>query len=213
MDFNQILDIQSKLKDTYNQQIGVLNQLEKGRETKNNELSKINEKIESINIQKVLLKDASTEARKNSKDALQNMATRALQYIMGDHMSLDIIIDEKSSTPSAEFIVKSEYGDYVVDADPAEEEGGGIADIVSFSNQIAMLQLTCKRNVAPLFLDEPSKYVSAGHSESVAKFLFETSSYFERQTIMVTHDEFLAKMGDKAYHCKIENGRTVTTSL
>lgn len=213
MDFEQILDIRNKLNNAYNQQIGVLNQLEKDREGKNKELNKINEKIDTINIQKILLKDASTEARKNSKDVLKDMATRALQFIIGDHMSLDIIIDEKSNAPTAEFVVKSEFGDYIVDADPAEEEGGGIADIVSFSNQIAMLQLTGKRNVAPLFLDEPSKYVSAGHSENVAKFLFETSGYFERQTIMVTHDEFLAKMGDKAYHCKIENGRTVTTSL
>jgi ABC-type lipoprotein export system ATPase subunit len=76
-----------------------------------------------------------------------------------------------------------------------------------------MLQLAGKNNVAPLFLDEPSKFVSKGHSENVAKFLFEVSSYFDRQVFMVTHDEFLAKTADKAYHFRINDGKTVTTPV
>lgn len=213
MEYNELERVHDGLKNIYNQQIGVLNQLEKEKEIKEKEVIKINKKKDALTVQKLLLQDASCEARNNSKDVLRDMSTRALQFIMGDYMSLDINFEEKGNSTIAEFLVRSEYEDYVVDADPAEEEGGGVADIVSFATQIAMLQLTGKRNVAPLFLDEPSKYVSAGHSENVAKFLFETSSYFKRQTIMVTHDEFLAKMGDKAYHFKIDNGKTITSKI
>lgn len=197
------------LKKFYHHESGKLQQLLKTKEEQEEMAKKLAEEKEEIEKKQVILQEASTEARRQAKEVLQDMATRALQYIIGEHMSLKIVLEEKGNTPVAQFVVKSQYGDYVVEADPAEEEGGGIADIVSFSTFIAMLQLAGESNVAPLFLDEPSKYVSKGHSEQVAKFLYEVSNYFHRQVFMVTHDEFLANIGDTSYHFKIVDGKTV----
>ena len=206
---DEIKDISEIMKKLFNQQQGVKNKLEKEKEDLVKGIEKYEKKKESIGIQIEVLKEASIEARKNSRDMLQEMSNNALKYIMGDHRSLSIDLGEKGSSPTAEFVVVTEYDDYIVETDPAEEEGGGIADIVSFSNQIAMLRLAGKKNVAPIFFDEPTKFVSKGHSEQVASFLFDTSSHFNKQTIMVTHDEHLGKMGDRVYKFKIENGKSI----
>jgi hypothetical protein len=209
VDIKDVLEI---MKKKHSQDSGIVQKLEEDKKTTEAEIQQLIKEKESIEIQRILLQDASVEARKNAKDLLQNMATNALQFIIGEYVSLDIDLDEKGNSPVAEFIVKSKYKGYAVEADPAEEEGGGIGDIVSFASFIAMLQLTGTNNVAPLFLDEPSKYVSKGHSENVAKFLYEVSGDSGRQVFMVTHDEYLAKMGDTAYHFQI-NDEGITQTL
>ncbi|WP_257985755.1 hypothetical protein [Bacillus sp. M6-12] len=213
MHVSTIKDTLEMMKQKYSQDIGIVQKLEEDKKSKEEEIEQLIKDKEEIEIQKILLQDASVEARKSAKDLLQSVSTNALQFIIGEYMSLDIKLDEKGNSPVADFIVKSKYEDYTVEADPAEEEGGGVADVVSFSSFIAMLQLTGNNNVAPLFLDEPSKYVSKGHSENVAKFLYEVSGDTGRQVFMVTHDEYLAKMGDTAYHFKINDGRTVVTKV
>lgn len=205
MQVTEIENVLELMKRKHSQDSGIVQKLEEDKVLRESEVKRLIQENEAFEIQRILLQDASVEARKNAKDLLQNMATNALQFIIGEYMSMDIKLDEKGNSPVAEFLVKSKYDGYTVEADPAEEEGGGIGDIVSFASFIAMLQLTGSNNVAPLFLDEPSKYVSKGHSENVAKFLFEVSGDSERQVFMVTHDEYLAKMGDTAYHFHIDD--------
>lgn len=213
MDKLEIINIQKNLKHLALGQRAALNQLMKDKQVQELDLKSGLEELRELGLKIEILKEASTEARSSSRDALQDMATRALQSIIGENVSLKIVLDEKGSSPVADFLVMSEYEGYLVDADPAEEEGGGIADIVSFSNQIAMLQLTGHRNSAPIFLDEPSKYVSAGFSDNFANYLYEYSSYAERQSIMVTHDSHLTRMGDKSFLFKKDSGKTVVSPI
>lgn len=213
MDVASIKENLELMKQKYSEDIGVYRKLEEDKKQIDEELEVLHEERNLYEIQRILLQDASKEARENAKDVLQTVCTNALQFIMGDYLSLEIKLDEKGESPVAEFLVKSKYPGYTVEADPAEEEGGGIADIVAFSNFIAMAQLTGSDNVAPFKFDEPSKYVSKGHSENVGKFLYEVSRDTERQVLMVTHDEYLAQIGDVAYHFKIVDGKTVATKL
>ncbi|TCJ98260.1 UNVERIFIED_ORG: hypothetical protein BDK47_11846 [Anoxybacillus amylolyticus] len=202
-----------QLRLLYYQESGKLKELERAKKEKEHALLLEREQIERIVFQQEILRKAAEEARMRAKNALEEMGTKALQYIIGDHVSLEVEISEKGGQPVAAFWVRSRYGDYVIETDPAEEEGGGIADVVSFSLFVTMLELMNKENVAPLFLDEPSKYVSKGHSEQVARFLYETSHHFKRQVFMITHDEHLAQMGDCSYHFSIEGGKTVARKV
>lgn len=202
-----------ELKRLYHKETGMLQQLKQSQKEKEEEVKNLQDEKNSIELKRILLQEASEEARKQAKETLQSVATNALQYIMGEHISLEIKLSEKGSSPTASFVVKKVYGDYEIETDPAEEEGGGIADIVAFSVFIAMLQLAGGQNVAPLFLDEPSKYVSKGHSDKVANFLYDASKSIGRQVFMVTHDEFLANIGDASYHFRIEDGKSIATDI
>ena len=200
-----------QLKALYHKEKGALTQLQEEKRKKEADLALCQEQKEGVTLKRTLLQEASDEARKQASELLQNISTRALQYVLGEHLSLEIRLTGKRNTANADILVKNTYEGYEVETDPAEEEGGGVADVVSFSTLITMLQLSGEDNTAPMFLDEPSKFVSKGHSEKVALFLHEMSKYYERQTFMVTHDEYLASVGDKAYHFKIEEGKTVVS--
>lgn len=202
-----------QMKEFYHKELGMLQQLQLMQKEKEEEVKRLQDEKDETELKRILLQEASDEARKQAKETLQTVATNALQYIMGEHFSLEIKLAEKGNSPTASFIVVKEYGNYIVETDPAEEEGGGIADIVAFSVFIAMLQLAGGQNVAPLFLDEPSKYVSTGYSDRVASFLYDTSRSIGRQVIMVTHDEFLSNIGDKSYHFRIDEGVSIVTDI
>lgn len=209
-------DVKKALEDLrflYYQESGKLKQLQETKAEKEEELVLEKKKIEHITFEQEILRKAAEEARARAKEMIEEMGTKALQYIIGEHMSLKVSLSEKGGQASAQFFVQSVYGDYSIETDPAEEEGGGISDIVSFSLFVTMLELMGKENVAPLFLDEPSKYVSKGHSEYVARFLYETSHHFKRQVFMVTHDEHLAQIGDASYHFSIKDGKTEVKKL
>lgn len=202
------------LKSTYSADKGILSKLQQDQAERKVELTGLLTQKDAIGLKKALLQEACTEARKNAKDVLENISTQGLQFIMGDHMSMQINLDEAKVPPEAEFIVHSEYEDYDVDNDPAEEDGGGTADVISIANFFAMNHLVGKQNVAPLFFDEPSKFVSAGLSDGCARFLYEMCHYMKKQVFMVTHDVMLAPMGDVAYHFQLNNkGKTVVTQL
>lgn len=213
MDLNQAKNNLALLKELYHKESGILQELKTAKAEKETKANELREVRDEITRKRTLLQEASDEARTQSREVLETMATRALQFIMGEHMSLKIKLTGKRNKANAEFIVKSEYGDYVVETNPAEEEGGGVADVVATATFIAMRELAGGENVAPMFFDEPSKFVSKGHSAEVARFLYETSNDFERQTFMVTHDEYLASIGDKAYYFKLEDGVTKTTEV
>ncbi|BBW98946.1 hypothetical protein [Geobacillus subterraneus] len=202
-----------QLRLLYYQESGKLKELERAKKEKERALLLEKKRLEEVLFQQEVLRKAADEARMRAKRALEEMGTKALQYIIGDHVSLEVELSEKGGQPIASFWVRSRYGNYVVETDPAEEEGGGIADVVSFSLFVTMLELMNKENVAPLFLDEPSKYVSKGHSEQVARFLYEASHHFKRQVFMITHDEHLAQMGDCSYHVSMKEGRSVVQKV
>ncbi|ADO59474.1 hypothetical protein [Paenibacillus polymyxa] len=202
------------LKSIFYKESALLQQLQKSKEDKEKSQKKLLKQRENVELKKVLIVEAAEEARTQARDVLQEMGTNALRFIMGDHMSLEIELKEQARQWVANFVTKiAESETYEIETDPAEEEGGGVADIVAISIHTSMLQLIGDKNSAPMLLDEPSKYVSKGYSEQVAKFLLEVSSSFNRQVIMVTHDEYLANIGDVAYHFKKRGGRTVTTKI
>lgn len=213
MDATQIKQQLEDLKTLYNKELGMMQQLKETQKQKEEEVKALQDEKSDIELKRIILQEASDEARKQAKETLQSVATHALQFIMGEHVSLEIELDTKGNSPTASFVVVKTYDDYIVRTDPAEEEGGGIADIVAFSVFIAMLQLAGGSNVAPLFLDEPSKFVSKGHSDKVANFLYDVSKSINRQALMVTHDDFLANIGDTAYHFRIEDGKSIVTNL
>lgn len=214
LDMDELLHGLNAMKKKYNEDRGIVKKLEEIREEQQKTLDELDVTQTQLEMEKLLLQDAATEARKSATEVLQSMASQALQYIIGEEISLSIRLDEKGNTPTADFFVHIQYGSTKIETDPAEEEGGGIADIVAFSTLIAMLQLTGKGNVAPIFLDEPSKYVSKGYSEQVAKFLYDVSHSFDRQVFMVTHDEYLSKSGDMSYRFQLnEDGQTTATKL
>lgn len=159
-----------------------------------NEIKAIDEDLIDITTEKVLLENSSLKALTLSKDIMEEVSTSSLRSVFDDDREVVIILGTKSGQRTAELLIFQD-GD---DTDPAREEGGGVADIVSVTSFLALGNVSSE-NFAPLFLDEPNKYLSKEFSEKMALYLKDILDYTGKQMFLVTHDEHLKTIGDISF--------------
>lgn len=209
-----LVNIQSRLQGLTNQLYTAKGQ----KESLEKQKTKVEEAIQTAEesqkhslMMKTLLENATEEARESGKKVLAETSTHAVQMALDDEKEVDVRMSHKRGVANADLIIRQDVDGLMLETDPTSDEGGGTADIVSLSTFISMGMLAGEDNLAPYFLDEPTKYVSKGNSSNVADFLKEIVAYAERQTILVTHDEIVAEAGDKIF--KVVRDETGTSKV
>lgn len=188
------------MKNKYNKDLGTLHSYEETRTELEGTLNNLNKEQEEYQTKILIIEEACKEARENAKVVLEDVCTSAIKMALGEHLSVKIDFGKKGNSSTADISVLSTYGDSIVEVDPAEEDGGGSADIVALSSFWSIGELVAdKDNKAPVFLDEPTKYVSKGNSEKVSQYIKEMVEFSEKQTFFITHDDFVKHIGDVAY--------------
>lgn len=193
-ELKQWLNRIKEYKNLYSAQKSQLELLENQKTQILEEIKNIDEEMVDVAEEKVLLEDSSEKARTVAKEVIESVTTESLQQIFNDGRTVSINLGTKAGQPTADLYVMHD-GD---DTDPAKEEGGGIADIVSTTAFLSLSDLI-SNNVAPFFLDEPNKYVSMEYSIETGNFLGGVADYTGRQMFMNTHDEHLKTIGDVVY--------------
>lgn len=169
------------------------------------ETKKLKESLETGLEEKLILQEACDTARQIAYDMFSTVATNGLQCILGDNISVEIHPGERNNIATADFKVKTQYDDFSIVTDPIESEGGGVSDIISLASFVCMNALNEDNNASPLFLDEPTKFVSEKHTINVSKFLKEISKEYKKQIIMVTHAKETMYLADKAFYTELNN--------
>lgn len=164
------------------------------KEEKVKEIEIIDNQIIDITTEKILLENSSLKALNLSKDIMEEVSTNSLRAVFDDEREVVINLGTKSGQRTAELLMLQD-GD---DTNPAKEEGGGVADIVSVTSFLALGDLL-HENYAPLFLDEPNKFLSKEYSEKMALYLKDILDYTGKQMFLVTHDEHLKNVGDISF--------------
>ncbi len=160
----------------------------------------------------IIYQAAAEFARNKAKETMESLVTNALGVIFPGDLSFNIDIEEKGEKTEAYFMVASTYGgEHIIKNEPQEARGGGIVDIIALALRVALIETSRPALTGPLILDEPAKHVSGEYSQNVAEFLNLVVNTFERQVIMVTHNNYLADSGQKSFEVKIENGVTSVT--
>lgn len=158
------------------------------------EIELIDGKIEDIITEKVLLENSSLKALNLSKEIMEEVTTNSLQSVFNDDSTISINLGSKSGQRTAELLLMQ--GE--TDTDPGTEEAGGVADMVAVTTFLSLGDLLADNN-APVFLDEPNKYLSKEFSERMALYLKEIIDYTGNQMFLVTHDEHLKTVGDISF--------------
>ncbi len=158
--------------------------------------------IEKVSI---LLQRTSEFARNQAKVQIESLVTNCLQYVFENNIEFEIEIEELYGKANAEFYVITKVGDTVIKTKPEQSRGGGVVDIISLALRISFLQVHKPRIEGPLILDEPAKHVSEDYIFNVADFLKRTSEMFDRQIIMVTHNNHLASISTNAYRVSMKD--------
>lgn len=162
-------------------------------------------KEKSTILKKELLEEASERARDDGMKVLADTATNAVQAILGEDTSVDMVSSIKRGVPQVDVVVKRDKRGNQVGIDPTQGEGGGVADIVGLAMFFSLGLLVGQDNEAPLFLDEPTKFLSKGYSTEAATFINDMVEYTGKQTFMVTHDETIASSGDKMFRAELSD--------
>lgn len=205
------------MKDDFKQLEGNLSDLkgflamEQGKKAKLNEqinennikLKKIKEEIELLEKVTLVFQKTSEFARDQAKTQIETLVTKCLQYVFETNVEFEIEISELRNKASAEFYVTNVVDDIIIRTKPELSRGGGVVDIVSLALRIAFLQTHKPPIEGPLILDEPAKHVSDDYIYNVGEFLQKVSEMFNRQIIMVTHNQHLSALASKTYRVEL----------
>ncbi|HHY70407.1 MAG TPA: ATPase [Thermoanaerobacterales bacterium] len=185
--------------------------LEKDLIVKESELEQIADLIDILEQVRFLLQRTSEYAREQIKQQIEMLVTHCLQFVFGPNLEFEIELNEVRGKTSAEFYVISIYDNEKIKTKPQDARGGGIVDVISLALRIAVIQSTDTYKDGPLILDEPAKHVSSEYISNVAQFLKQISDVFNRQIIMVTHNQYLSEIADLTYKVELKNGVSEVT--
>ena len=200
----KLLDDRLKDLSTFiSRQEGKRDQLLELRSTYEDDLAEIVEELDLLEQVMILFQKTSEYARSQAKNQIENLVTKCLQYIFESNIEFRIEVDELRNKANAEFYVINDTPDFFLKTKPEQSRGGGVVDIVSLALRISFIQTHKPPIEGPLILDEPAKHVSEEYIYNVGDFLRQSSSMFNRQIIMVTHNSHLAALSEDAYRVEM----------
>lgn len=213
---DQIRLLDNKLRDLstfISKQEGKREQLLELKSIHEEELSKIVNEADLLDQVMILFQKTSEYARSQAKNQIENLVTKCLQYIFESNIEFRIEIDELRNKANAEFYVINESPDFFLKTKPEQSRGGGVVDIVSLALRISFMQTHKPSIEGPLILDEPAKHVSEEYIYNVGDFLRQSSSMFNRQIVMVTHNSHLAALSDDAYRVELSGTESTVSQV
>lgn len=130
------------------------------------------------------------ELQAATHDRVAALVTECLRTVFPD-AGLSFRIDFKSVKGRGFASPVFSAGGHDFDPDPDSEAAGGWIDVAAFALRLAVLMASSPRPAKILFMDEPFRFVSAGHRPAVKDLLEGLSVKLGIQIVMVTHIEEL----------------------
>lgn len=205
----KISDLKNYLSRESGKKDKILEQIDHNVKT----ISEIEKNIELLEKVNILLQKTSEYAREQAKKQIEIIVTNCLQYVFDADMEFKVEIEELYGKPNAEFYVVSKINEELIKTKPELSRGGGIVDIISLAFRMSFLQIHKPLIEGPLILDEPAKHVSEEYIFNVADFLKRTSDMFDRQIIMVTHNNHLSSISTNAYRVHLNGSKSMVEKV
>lgn len=188
------------------------------------DISTIRNKVKAMeqmnqNLEKVImiLTQAGTISRDNARAHFEKIITDALQFITQSR-DYEFVIQELTGRAKAsyEFFIKSTVNGVECIQKPEDANGGGFVDIISVAAKYAYLEIFNDPKImsGTLLYDEPGKMISEQMSVKFAEYIKFLGKHYNRQTIMITHNENLSNVADKTFQVrKDRNGVSNATDI
>lgn len=189
----------SKLNNYISREEGKKEKLTEQLQYYKSEKKKVSAELEILEKVTIIFQMTSEYAREQAKKQIETLVTKCLQYIFESNVEFVIELEELRNKANAEFYVIDTIDDLIIKTKPELSRGGGVVDIISLALRIAFLQIHKPPIEGPLILDEPAKHVSEDYIFNVGIFLKQTSELFNRQIIMVTHNNHLSAISNNTY--------------
>ena len=159
-----------------------------------NRFANIDDEVYFLAASRELYQKGSTALRVKLSGRFATLATNALRYIFQrTDITFVVELDIKSNLPSAAFYVEVDGHKM----DPKEAMGGSIYEVLGLCLRLVCLEVFSLKG--PLILDEPLRSVDEANLKVAVDFITQYCRETKRQLIIVTHNEQIARSGDKVF--------------
>lgn len=183
------------MHEKINQAKGKRDYLLKQEKSIEKEHTLLRNKLPSIEDAQALIQKVAMDTQNQLKIHIEDIVNTGLDTCFPDQYSCVVdFISARGKTECDTYL--KDFGNNRVD--PLTDNGGGLADIVSFSLRLACWTLSNTDSL--IILDEPFKFLSKNLRPLAGELLKELSQKLSLQIIMVTHDEEMIEIADKLYN-------------
>lgn len=199
IDYKEILAKFNLKKEKYHLNLGQKKAIEDNINRINNRINKLIENNEDLLLVDTLLKQTADFSREQASLQIKSIVTSCLKLVFNNDLEFEIELSQSRGKNSAEFFILERQDDNVYKYKLQDSRGGGVIDILSLALRLAFL-LKYKPSIdGPLVLDEPAKHVSEDYIFNVSNFIKKVSEEFDKQIILISHNEHIASIGNKGY--------------
>lgn len=212
MNLQQIELVLAAIKKDYDQAIGARDLVAKELENAETDLAEAQADIRRWEMEQALLTESSEFARLQTVSHIEQITTAGLQTVFTDEENIGFKVKMRKigdTTPAADWRIVDKSGEYDIENDPEDADGGGVSDVVSLALRSALLELF--KAEGPVFFDESGKHVSAEYSKNLAYFIKAYAEKTGRQVINITHNRALADVANRSYLCIKKDGISEVT--
>lgn len=157
--------------------------------------------VELLDQVRILYQKTSTLLRVKISERFADLATQALRYIFQrDDLEFLVELSIKANLPTASFFVV--VGEHKVN--PKEALGGSIYEVIGVCLRLVCLEVFGLKG--PLILDEPLRSVDETNLQNALEFILQYCRQTNRQLIVVTHNDQIARSADKLFEVTQEGG-------
>ena len=157
-----------------------------------------------------VLTEVATLTQKRFKEKVETLVTMAIRSVFDRPFQFLLEFERKRNKMECRPEIKELVDGKSRTFDPSEDMGGGIVDIISFALRVVLWSLENPRSRSVIVLDEPMK--NLGKLVSLAgQVLKEISHRLNFQLLIVTHEEELIEIADRAYYVKHDGNKSIVT--
>ncbi len=177
--------IQSRIDDFQHEAYAASKRLQDERES----YRQAEQRLEDAEQARAIAQQVAQTVQEQAHARIAGVVTLCLQSVFGDSYRFRIKFIRKRNRTEAQLVLVKDGHEVM---DPADEDSGGVLNVVAFALRLACLVLAKPSLRRLLVLDEPFHHVSAEYRPAVRSMLQQLSRDFGVQFVIVTHEPTLA---------------------
>lgn len=193
----QYTETAHRLSAVYNQQLGKLRHVRQNLATVSASLEALEKSYDLDMKARTVLEVLSKLTEKEVKDYIEPLVTEALRAVFGYDMTFGIEFGFERNQVVVVFSLTDGQGNKS-EGDIEDMKGGGVLDVVSLVLRFVLLELFGLEG--PVILDEPGRFVDRKHQPAFGELILSFATKFNRQIVIVTHDDAICSIGALHYH-------------
>ncbi|WP_099203200.1 ATPase [Miniphocaeibacter massiliensis] len=199
LDYDEISKLYENRKNNYQLALGQKEEINNNIQRIDDSIEKLINENENLILVDSLLKQTADFSREQASKQIESIVSSCLNLVFNNNLEFKIELSQLRGKNSAEFFVVEKKEDQVYQYKIQDSRGGGVIDIISLALRLAFLLKYKPEIEGPLILDEPAKHVSEDYIFNVANFIKKISEEFDKQIILISHNEHISSIGDKCY--------------